>query len=693
VRYWRPWESGQPGPDEAEYTGEGNKAETQLRQSQRRRTGAANDAAFRRHGEPGAAVVTHETRTTAQSPPGPNALAKPGSAATCTWELHDASLSLMPARELKRESRIGATHHTRHPSAANAADVFSLWQPLLGCRQLVEVNVVVGSTAEMPLRGDMLVAHLTAAWPRLLALQYSARGWSGLSRIGVAALAGAVDGRTAAPALTRGPGVPLRAVRESGALRPLPPLLLGGYPAAHRTGLQVLSLGSGPPQGRSGWTAPQPLFLDDLPATLRALSLNGLQLRWGHEGSGYRTAPTSTQQHQKQLDSNGREAHPVQSPLPLTSPSSDEFLFPPSLRLLCLKFCRWQVFGVSLLQAVSHCYGLLEVNLTWTADAPPYKVPHHHRTREAAGPYGSGAEGIDTEGGVAWDMPGCGLRTVPARQRVVEGLAQYEKHQWSKLAAKLLWLERLELSCWLPESQEDLEERQREAAEEEEEEDTPGGQKIGETSRLELVEPPMPPSATPAAELAAVQEATTTTCDAGMAQVVRGVANMLRLRSLKLHSQMPNGWGDEVDWSVLSQTRGLVVLELSGLTRGSANRVLQIVRSTLPSCRLQVKVNNINDVLEELRRVDLLLDRTASAASAAQYTSRTTSSSVVGPGVISGASESTGQTARAVGNIGMSDSDADVELEEDIDAELLRELQQLELLLEAEGQEQEQLAG
>ncbi|GIL46729.1 hypothetical protein Vafri_3637 [Volvox africanus] len=331
------------------------------------------------------------------------------------------------------------------------------------------------------------------------------------------------------------------------------------------------------------------------------------------------------------------------------------------------------------------------MNLTWTADDPPYIGPHHHRTREATGLYGSGVEGIGTEGGVACELPGWGSSSAPARQRVDEGLAQYEEQQWSQLGEKLLGLERLELSCWLPEFQEGQEERQRPAAEEEDEDDMQGGQKIGDMSRIQQVEPPMPLSATAAAELATVQEATTTTCDSGMAQVVRGVANMLHLRSLMLHSQMPNGWGDEVDWSALSQMRGLAVLELSWLTRGSAKRVLQIVRSTLPSCRLQVKVNNMNDVLEELRHVDLLLGRTASTASFAQSASRTTSSSsVMGPGGIAGASESAGQTTGAVG---MSDADSDVELGEDIDEELLRELQQLELLMEVEGQEQGQLAG
>ncbi|GIL46728.1 hypothetical protein Vafri_3637, partial [Volvox africanus] len=584
----RPWGSGQPGSEEAKYRGKGNKAEEQVRRPQRRGTGAAHDAAFRSHGEPGAAAVTHETRTTAREPAGPNALARTGVAGPAVrcirWELHD-SLAPMPARELEREPRIGAAHHTRQPSAAmqasaaNAADAFSLWRPLLGCRQVVEVNVIMERAAEMPLLGDMVV-HLTAAWPRLMALQYSARGWAGLSRVGVATLAAAVDRLTAAPALTRGPEV-MRAAGEPGALRPLPPLRLGGYPAANRTGLQVLSLGSGPPQGRSGWTAPQPLFLDDLPATLRALSLNGLRLRWGRDSSGYRTAPTPTQQHQKQLDSNGREA---QSPPALTPPLPDDFLFPPGLTLLCLKFCRWQVPGMSLLQAVSRCSGLLEMNLTWTADDPPYIGPHHHRTREATGLYGSGVEGIGTEGGVACELPGWGSSSAPARQRVDEGLAQYEEQQWSQLGEKLLGLERLELSCWLPEFQEGQEERQRPAAEEEDEDDMQGGQKIGDMSRIQQVEPPMPLSATAAAELATVQEATTTTCDSGMAQVVRGVANMLHLRSLMLHSQMPNGWGDEVDWSALSQMRGLAVLELSWLTRGSAKRVLQIVRSTLPSC-------------------------------------------------------------------------------------------------------------
>ncbi|EFJ45370.1 hypothetical protein VOLCADRAFT_105912 [Volvox carteri f. nagariensis] len=516
-------------------------------------------------------------------------------------------------------------------AVTNKEAALRAWRPLLDCRRLVEVNVLSQRAVEMPLRGDMVAAHLTSAWPRLVVLQYSAGGWSGLDRTGVEAL-----GRVPDKVLVLLPLVPLvapsvavtRGCKGSKWRRGLRPLFppVGGACSSSRSGMWNAARS----RREIGAESPQPLQLR-----------RGLPSAAPYAGPGLAAG-------------GGQQA------------ATGCKLFPQSLKLLSLKFCRWQVLGVSLLGAVSRCTSLLELKLTWPEDDPPYIVrrsrhrsasisAEHQRSCQVAGagrgggdfPYPSPAPNTSllhsgppgaSDCGEEYDGDGDeedksddhddDEEEEEEEEREVEGDGdEAEGQQWAKLAEELIWLERLELNRWATElplgrrgggqvGEEGDEGLLVGAAEGARQQQMPEGEGRGEGE---------------VSAGAAAVRAVAADGPMGMAQLVRGVARMRRLHSLKLEDRASGPWGDEVDWSALSQMTALVQLELSGVTRGTASRVLQLARSSLPSCRPLVHVDNEGDMRAEMRRIDLLLGTVAPAAASVESGPSSTSASSLSP--------------------------------------------------------------
>ncbi|KXZ52836.1 hypothetical protein GPECTOR_8g219 [Gonium pectorale] len=295
-------------------------------------------------------------------------------------------------------------------------------------------------------------------------------------------------------------------------------------------------------------------------------------------------------------------------------------MLPPRLELLSLKFCRWRVEGVSLLEALGRCSSLLELRLAWALPASSQQQQPGKGSRSGAGddagagageaaaasaaspksPAGNDDSGL--HGGSGGAAGRAGLRSA-AGGRCGYGPQGWGAGAWLELGGRLRYLERLELGCWAAEVAEESEEEEVEGEggdEAEEEPTSKSGKRLAVHTPAFAVKGGAGGAFNAAVEGAAQAKAWGPevgdgTDDSGSGcgppgWLLGALASWKHLRQLQISAQAQGGWGDEVDWALLAGLSGLVGLALHGLTRG-----------------LELHVDNTADLWEQLRRADALL--------------------------------------------------------------------------------------